>query len=514
MALILWATSRSQGDARASSVGAASHDAGGMERSGSLQGDPETLVRVEAQPAEAQSVEGVRKPAFRIRFVDPDERPVGDVRLFRPGERVCVSGPCAIDLVSDENGWVELAEKQVGDELVAFHPMYAPAQLRVETDGPAEQVVLLGSGRRLELHCVDDAGAPLGGCPIELSLDQAGCRDGWDWSESGFDNPWLTTSCYRATTDERGVAVIGGIPTGAEAFVRAMWRLGMHDGYFVEVAPNVAVVQIVMHPAWGVWAVVPGGVEVAAWRFHPDRLPVDRQVYRRAKDLASQWSTRAPGSRAYVVASLGEHTGDTVRVMATAVSGELYQGSIEVRPIAGWSRPHLLRRASGSVGWLRVDLMAGLDVVHDHPLILLDQAGRSWSITSGRQVELPVGEYTLTSRVMCPEVMDEVEGVRVHVRDGDRGQAAIALVSLKGPLGWLRIPSFDADVGVTVELESGDGFTLAAASGKQLWPMPLGRHQLRISKHGWAAVQKEVTIEEGQVTDVDAGPLVRSRLPR
>ncbi len=446
---------------------------------------------------------------LELRFVDAASGvALPGVRLMAASTRRTVPLSQAVLWTADVDGRVRFDVASAA-RAIAWSPTTVPEALDLATV-PESREVRLQRAHDLTVHCVDEDGAPIAGCVV-MAGDALIMLPPGPGSVLGFANPALASGVACGRTDAAGVLRLSGIPF-APVFARAFHASMLPDDEHLNECASVAAGedQIVLHFRRGLAAVaaLPMGITARSFDF---RRPhgIDRTLYGNGASIKAELERRFAGCGACVWLRRTPPGEPQLQVRAVADDGSLWTRVVTWQPIDRIDAPVLLQPAVEPTGWLRVDLVSGLDWLQHVDLTLVGDDGQYWSITSCQPVQLPCGRYSLDLAQPLPRIDDVVARSGLEVIAGDRAEVQVVRADLGAAFGWIRLglrpdedsPGFRA--GVSLNLQSGDAFAIVAVPSGKLIMVPGGTHRMTVSQFGYTSWQGTVAVAAGQVIDVD-----------
>lgn len=436
-----------------------------------------------------------------------DGRPLAGAQLLPASSSFAVPEPQRILGTADGDGIVRLDGIDAANA-IAWSPSTVPVALDLAAmRGTCE--VRLEPAHDLRVHCIDENGAPVGGCTVLATAERIVLTPGTE-PRPGFANPALANGAACAITDARGIARLRVLPF-APLYLRALHHAMLPDDpLLLDAAPLAAGEgEVVLHlrRASVAVAMLPDGMASRAWAFAVP-ADIDRSLQRSANDIGRELRRRFPGCGVEVWRHRTAPPTATIAVSALADDGSLWSGTATWSPIDRIGAPAVLQPATIPTGWLRVDLLAGPDLLPGIGLMLVGPSRTTWTIPSNQPVQLPVGSYSLSLALPLPRLDEAVERRGLEVLPGDRAHAQVVRADLGTSLGWIRLQLRTEDglgdphAGVSLNLESGDGFTIVDLAAGERILVPQGRHELLVGQYGYAPWQRTVHVQAGQVLDV------------
>lgn len=434
-------------------------------------------------------------------------RPVPNAQLWPASNRRTLPLPQPPLAVADADGKLALARVTAARAIV-WSPATVPQAIDLSMVH-GTQPVPLHRAHDLQVYCVDDHGAPVVDCMVIAADRPILLPDGVEFA-SGLANPALASGIAGDRTDATGVARLHGLPF-APMFLRADHAAMLPDDPHLNEHQPVAggEDQVVLHlvPARAVVAMLPAGLTAASWDFAAPR-DIDRSVYVAARQIEARLAQRFPGAGSWVCKS--RHPSDApIWIRAIANDGSLWTGAAALRRVDQIDAPVLLQPAAGNTGWLRIDLFAGQRQLENVDLTLVHADGGVWQIQSQQTVQVPCGKYSITLSQPLPRIDESVERFGFEVPACAREKALTIRADLGATFGWVRLHLRMDDggshphAGLSVTLQSGDGFTIVnVPSGKPIM-VPQGTQALTVGELGYVPWQETVEVEAGRIADIE-----------
>ncbi len=480
-------------------AGSQGANSAGDARAGQVGGE----IAAERRAASAATIVG-----RWLRFV-ADGETVHGVRLVAPSKKPSFAAGAVPLAAAAADGLIACGALR-GD-CIAHVDGFVPVAVALD-EWQGVRDVAMRRGLPLTVWCVDDCGAPLEGCIVALQSRQAQpalpALDG----TAADDNPLVDGVRQVRVSDASGRAPML-VEADAELCVRVVhpWYVAtareVLEGTAIDARAGVLHVRLA--PARGVIAQPPPGVTIDHWHFAVTPRSSERAGYGLAAQIAARLRRDHPtcGVRVLPQPARADEPPQTVLVHAQANDGSLWSRACAPQRLTPDVVPVPLAPATGSLGWLRVEVSGQVVDLRGTPLLVVGGDGRGWACTSGRAIQLPVGTYKIFPELGVPGLDEIFAKVTAAVVPGDIGAATVVHAAMPVAVGRVDVTvvvddgSPDVASSLCVVLANGDSMVAVDFRGGSL-ALPVGTHEVTVSAVGYEPSKRAVTVAPNQVVAI------------